>query len=163
VHDLPQSSGEPNDNLVKLVSFDFTGRIWVFHEFLPQNPSSLLNLLEWDWISLASLMIKSIYLGLLGLLERTFLLWRWMQHPQLTCPNVLARCANGALPIWFTQKACLCNVAMIAVTFQVSSVKLHQPEESRDFRKRETNQLDGLPWQYFDSAAKDWLSTGRWE
>jgi hypothetical protein len=27
VHDLPQSSGEPNDNLVKLVSFDFTGRI----------------------------------------------------------------------------------------------------------------------------------------
>jgi hypothetical protein len=92
-----------------------------------------------------------------------FLLCRWMQHPQLTCPSVLARYVGAAPSTWCQSNSLSvqsrpdCSHKHYCI-FLVSPIILDQPKETRDFPQWEENQPDILPGPYLDNAAEDWLS-----
>lgn len=54
--------------------------MWGFHDFLRQKSSSLFMLLGWSSVPVASIMILSIYLGLV---KRILVFWSWVRYPKL--------------------------------------------------------------------------------
>jgi hypothetical protein len=75
-----------------------------FHDLLRQKPFSLFILLGWSSILIASLMMRSMYLGLV---ERMVVLCSWMRCPKLilcsarlTCPDVLDGYVAEAPSTW---------------------------------------------------------------
>jgi hypothetical protein len=74
-----------------------------FHDLLREKPTSLLMLLRWSLISIASMMILYIYLDLL---DRILVLCSWIQWPRFmlcSAKDVHDRCVGG------------CSLALVSI------------------------------------------------
>jgi hypothetical protein len=70
-------------------------RMKCFHDLLREKPTSLLMLLRWSLISIASMMILYIYLDLL---DRILVLCSWIRWPRFmlsSAKDVHDRCVSG--------------------------------------------------------------------
>jgi hypothetical protein len=109
-----------------------------FHDLIKQKPSSLFITLGWSSISVSSLMMRSMHLGLV---DRALMLCSRMRRgkfivsPRLTCPDVRTGYAGGFLSAWlcFLPASCWCLYLAFPSTLKMEAI--YSSETSVDFQR----------------------------